>query len=283
VEPLSIIAISAAVGGIAGKFAEKAWAVGERWLSSYLKDHYPEAQETGRRNSLEFLANLAHRIHQLEENAEDSHKIRHQIESSLEDPDFSALLQEALIASSRTSDEDKHKILARIVSERLRCQSEGLVALTSTLACNAVKHLTPKQMKFLGVTTFVQSIRPSPFPPAIPPQQFGQWYVNWLTRTLSLFLPLEPMTNVDFTHLESVSCIKYESFIGRDLKKILSPPSETGYDWPFDDFVQNNPAGKELQELWKNGMQQTTLTTAGQLTGIYVHDEQTRTTTTIDW
>lgn len=282
-EPLSIVAISAAVGGIAGKFVEKAWTAGEKWLSSYLKDHYPETQEVGRQNSLEFLADLAQRVHQLEENTKDSYKIRQQIESSLGDPDFSVLLQEALIASSRTGNEDKHKILARIVAERLRCQSEGLVALTSTLACNAVKHLTPKQMRFLGITTFVQSIRPSPFPPTIPPQQFGQWYVNWLTRTLSLLLPAEPMTDLDFTHLESVSCIKYESFIGRNLKETLSPPSEAGYDWPFDDFVQNNPIGKKLHELWENGMQQTTLTTAGQLIGIYVHDEQTKTTTMIGW
>lgn len=283
-EPLSIIAISAAVGGVAGKFVEKAWAVGEKWLSPYFKDHYPKAQETARQNSLDFLADLAQRVHQLEENVKDSHRMRQQTEFSLEDPDFSVLLQEALIASSRTNNEDKHKILARIVSERLRCQSEGLVALTSTLACNAVKHLTPKQMKFLGITTFVQGIRPSPFPPAIPPQQFGQWYVNWLTRTLSLLLPTGSMTNLDFVHLESVSCVKYESFIVRDLKAVLSPPSETGYDWPFDDFVQNNPIGKKLRELWENGMQQITLTTAGQLIGIYVHDEQTKTTTTmIGW
>jgi len=246
VEPLSIVVISAAVGGIAGKFVEKAWTAGEKWLSSYLKDHYPETQEVGRQNSLEFLADLAQRVHQLEENTKDSYKIRQQIESSLGDPDFSVLLQEALIASSRTGNEDKHKILARIVAE-------------------------------------VQSIRPSPFPPTIPPQQFGQWYVNWLTRTLSLLLPAEPMTELDFTHLESVSCIKYESFIGRNLKETLSPPSEAGYDWPFDDFVQNNPIGKKLHELWENGMQQTTLTTAGQLIGIYVHDEQTKTTTMIGW
>ena len=44
-EPLSIVAISAAVGGAAGKLVEKAWNSGERWLASYFKDHHPEAQE----------------------------------------------------------------------------------------------------------------------------------------------------------------------------------------------------------------------------------------------
>jgi len=282
-EPLSIVAISAAVGGAAGKLVEKAWDSGERWLASYFKDHHPKAQETARENSLKFLSDLAQRVHQLEEDAKDNDRIKRQIESALGDPDFSALLKDALIASSRTGNEDKHKILARIVSERLRCQSEGLVALTSTLACDAVKYLTPKQMRFLGITTFVYSIRPSPFPPTIPPEEFAQWYVKWLTRFLSLHLPIESLTHLDFTHLESVSCIKYEPFIGRDLRKILSPSAEAGYDWPFDDFIQNNPFGKQLYELWKNGMQQTALTTRGQLIGIYVHDELTKTKTMINW
>ncbi len=282
-EPLSIVTISAAVGGAAGKLIEKAWNSGERWLASYFKDHHPKAQETARENSLKFLSDLAQRVHQLEEDAKDNDRIKRQIEFALGDPDFSALLKDALIASSRTGNEDKHKILARIVSERLRCQSEGLVALTSTLACDAVKYLTPKQMRFLGIITFVYSIRPSPFPPAIPPEQFAQWYINWLTKFLSLHLPIESLTYLDFSHLESVSCIKYEPFLGRDLRKILSPSAEAGYDWPFDDFIQNNPFGKQLYELWENGMQRITLTTAGQLIGIYVHDELTKTRTMINW
>ena len=81
-------------------------------------------------------------VHQLEEDTKDSDRIKRQIESVLGNPDLSALLKDALIASSRTANEYKRKILARMVSERLRSQSEGLVALTSTLVCDAVKHLT---------------------------------------------------------------------------------------------------------------------------------------------
>lgn len=44
-EPLSIIAIGAAVGGAAGKFVEKAWDSGEKWIQTFFKDHKEVAQK----------------------------------------------------------------------------------------------------------------------------------------------------------------------------------------------------------------------------------------------
>ena len=282
-DPFSIKIIKVAVGEMSGKLVEKAWDFGKKWLANYFKDHHPKAKEKARENALKFLENLAQRVHQLEEEIKDNERIKQQIENALTDPDFSALLKDALITSSRTSNEEKRKILARIVSERLRCQSEGLVALTSTLACEAVKHLTSKQMRFLGATAFVYVLRPNQTPTEISPVQFSQWYINWLSNFLSLHLPIESLTQLDFLHLESVSCLKYEPFINRDLKKILTPSTKSIDDWSFQDFVQNNPVGKQLYSLWQNGMQQTTLTTTGQLIGIYVHDELTKTRTIINW
>lgn len=54
-EPLSIIAIGAAVGGVAGKFVEKAWESGEKWMQSYFKDHKEVAQQKATDNTMDFL------------------------------------------------------------------------------------------------------------------------------------------------------------------------------------------------------------------------------------
>jgi hypothetical protein len=283
-DPLSIVTISSAVGGLAGKLTEKAWDSGEKWLASYFKDHHPKAQEMAMQNSLEFLAEVAQRVHQLELEAKDDQKIKQQIESALEDPDFSALLKDALIASSRTDSEEKHKILARIVSERLYSQSEGLLALTSTLACNAVKHLTLKQIRLLGLITFVGHIRPDEIPIGVRSENYGRWYAEWLAARLSLHLPIELPRGIDFSHLESVSCIQYQMTIYWDLKKLLRPPStEFGHSWSFEDFIQNNEQGKQLNELWKSGVKHVKPTTTGYLIGIYVHDELGKERTIIDW
>ena len=44
-EPLSLIALGAAIGGGAGKFVEKAWDSGEKWIVSYFANHQEKARE----------------------------------------------------------------------------------------------------------------------------------------------------------------------------------------------------------------------------------------------
>jgi len=36
-DPVSIAVTSAAIGGVAGKFVEKAWNLGEKWITEYFK------------------------------------------------------------------------------------------------------------------------------------------------------------------------------------------------------------------------------------------------------
>lgn len=44
-DPVSITVTSAAIGGVAGKFVEKAWNFGEKWITEYFKNHGKEAQK----------------------------------------------------------------------------------------------------------------------------------------------------------------------------------------------------------------------------------------------
>ena len=115
-EPLSIAIISGAVGGVAGKFVGKVWDSGQKWLSRYFQDHAPKAREEAEQNSLDFLNKLAERVKTLEEQGNQYKKT---IEDSLNHPDFSVLLQKAMISSAQTEDKQKHEFLARLVSDRL--------------------------------------------------------------------------------------------------------------------------------------------------------------------
>lgn len=286
-EPLTIAIVSGAVGATAGKFVEKAWGLGEKWLEHYTEGHLPKAKENAKQNSLKFLNDVAQRIQQLEEGAQEDQQIKEKIISALEGPDFSLLLQDALYASARTDNEDKHKILARIVSERLLSQPDDLVTLTSTLACEAVKHLAPKHMRYLALATFVYFIRPHKYPEVIfqteHPELAGSFYTEWLERHLSFILPIEPMRQRDFSHLESVSCLRKETLITRNLLQLMTPPVEQELDWSLDEFINNN-TGQQLKEIWEGGMDQITLTSAGNLIGIYVHDELSgKRTILINW
>lgn len=160
-EPLSIAIISGAVGGAAGAFSKEVWDLGKNWLHSYLKDHKPEAIAKAEQNSLDFLAQLAQRVKTLEEQGEQQKKV---IEDSLNQPDFSILLQKAILSSAQTEDKGKHEILARLVADRLIQDGESLLALCSKQATDVIPMLNSGQMKILGVLTTIFFIRPKTFP-----------------------------------------------------------------------------------------------------------------------
>ena len=85
-DPFSLVALGAAVGGAAGKFVEKAWDSGEKWIKSYFKNHHEKAQEKAKENTVSFLDDLAQRIKLLE-----SGKVvspANKSTSSQEHPDF---------------------------------------------------------------------------------------------------------------------------------------------------------------------------------------------------
>lgn len=283
-EPLSIAVIAGAVGGAAGKLVEKAWDCGAQWLSDYFRHHLPEAQEAARSNALDFLADLAKRVREIEEAAADSARVQQQIEDALNDPAFSHTLQKALLTSSTTASSDKHQILARIVSERLLAEPEGLVALTTGLACDAVGNLTARQLDFLGLAVLIFGIRPTEALRITPDVIRGERYAAWLEQYVSLHLPVESLRYIEYAHLEALSCLRYEPIIGRALKTTLGniPALDTQIEWPFDAFVES-AAGRRVAELWEQGMKSITLTTVGDIVGITVHNIKARVTTTMNW
>ncbi len=276
-EPLSVVVISAAVGGVAGKFVGRAWDLGEKWLSTYFKDHAPKASEEAQQNSLDFLDQLAKRVKALEQQGEQYKKI---IGDSLNHPDFSVLLQKALISSAQTGDRQKHELLARLVSDRLTQSPESLFALCSKLACDAVPMLNLRQLKALGLLANLWFLRPVGCPPNMPKEISNVWASEWLERRLYFYQDLT-LTTLDFLHLASVSCVTYDPLISRDLKKVLSTTAQNGFAFDYEALC-NSEVGKKIIELWKLGLNHATPTTVGQLIGVFVSDMLTNTSSSLD-
>lgn len=285
-EPLSIVVISAAVGGSAGKLAEKAWDSGEKWLSAYFKDHHPKAVEKARQNSLEFLAELTQRIRQLEEAAQNSEETQKRITVALEDPDFSAILKDSLLISARTDRQDTHKILGRLVSERLSCESSDLLALTVPCACEPIKALTPNQLRFLATATALYGLLPEQFHRAEldnNPEIRDSWIVNWLKQKLILVLPENEVGHADLFHIASLSCVQ---FMAPDVLRTHEYSSVVNFladnvglhvhhSSLGSDFLYETDDGKRLCSCWPGTLQHILPTSLGQLIGICVYDELT--------
>lgn len=262
-DPLSMIALGAAVGGAAGKFAEKAWDSGEKWITSYFANHHAKSQEKAKENTLSFLTDLASRVESLEKSKTISPE---QISSSQEHPDFSVVLQKAIISASQTESKEKHKLLSRLVAERMKAAPESLMALASKMACDAISFTTSNQLKILGLTMNALYIGPNQI---LSEEQ----YFGWLEARLGPFSDVLP-SNLDYAHLEALSCLKFERFLTRDLQEILTRKNNGKMN--YDNFKQHT-LGKSLINIWENnGLKSAQLTSIGQMIGVMVSDEVTR-------
>lgn len=274
-EPLSIIAIGAAVGGAAGKFVEKAWDSGEKWIQTFFKDHKEVAQQKATENTMDFLNELAQKVKQLEESKQISQE---KINSAQDHPDFSALLQKALLTSAQTDNKDKHVILARLVSERLKTEPESILALGSKMACDAISYATANQLMILGLAVNFYDVRPNPYPPlGVNETNFQEWLDNWLITRLK---PYQNITfrPIDITHLESLSCLKVNTFIRRGLNDMFKKDN-LSYDF---EKMKDVTLKTSMKKVWDEGLQKIGLTTVGQIIGVSVSDLLTNTTTTFD-
>lgn len=205
------------------------------------------------------------------------------IVGNLNDPDFAYIVRQATIASARTSNQDKHKLLARAVTERLFAQPEGLVALASSWACEIIPNLTPLQLSFLGLLTTVRNIRQTYNPETLQaPSEIQQsLYLSWLENELTAFYPYPKMRQIDYDHLKGMSCVTGEYSSRMNLEGILTPKGLPKFTWPKEHSRKNNLI-LELKQI--DGIWWCHTTTVGAIIGVHVHDiRQNKKPTTITW
>lgn len=260
-DQLSMIAIGAAVGGTAGKLAEKAWDSGERWLRERFGSHAREVQEQARTNVAQFVEHLAKRVKVLEDDrAIDAAPLS----ETEHHPQFSSLLQRAILNAAQTDDEKKHDMLARLVAARLVAAAETTLALASRLAADAIARSTRRQLTLMALCCFLQDIRPrDPMP--VPE------YRTWLEVFLKHFVDFE-FKEVDARHLVAIACASYDPGSDRDLNILLGMkggPHCVGAS--FEDLI----GVQLLQVHWTEGLAGVFLTSVGSIVGGLAFDQVT--------
>jgi len=264
-DPLSLIALGAAVGGAAGKFTEKALDAGTKWIASYFKDHKEKTQAQAGKNATDFLGELAQRIEQLEACRQVS---KETIESAQDHPDFSILLQKAILSAAQTDLKEKHQLLARLVAERLRASPESLLSLASKLACEVISHTNVSQLRILALLAVVTLVAPSSL---LTAEDFTEWLVNRLYPIIDI--ELRPL---DLIHLEALSCVRMRLIIDDDIGHVIASKNNNTFN---NDFLTRNEVGIKLCETWKrNRIGAMSLTSIGQIIGVYAYDMVTNTT-----
>jgi len=260
-DPLLLVALGAAVGGTAGKIAEKAWDSGERWLRERFGSHSTEVQEQARANVAKFIEHLAARVKALEDGQRLDTKQLLETESH---PQFSAVLQRTLLNAAQTEDAKKHDLLARLVAARLAVATETTLALASGLATDAIARSTGRQLTLMGLCCFLEDIRPrDPMP--VPD------YRRWLEIFLRRFTDFE-FKGFDARHLVAIGCATYDLGSERDLNLLFEMKGGTHcIGASFQDIIEVDL----LQFHWNEGLAGVSLTSVGSIVGGLAFDQIT--------
>ncbi len=268
-DPNTALVVGGAISGAAGALVQQTLTSGGAWLKERFAGHQPAAMQHAVVNVNDFLNELGARIQKMEES---NLALRERIASAMEHPDYSVLMQRAVLAAAQTDERDKHILLAQLVSERLRVDEDTTLARTSHLACEAIADLTGKQLKILG---FLYTLEAGHFPPRSSPSSPGLLRMleqQWAQLTLKPYADLD-CDQGDRRHLVSARCLggRFGGFLVPSLDSMLK--AATSSDFPYGDFVSTD-FGAQLQAVYEgqklNGME---LTSAGSLIGMLVADQ----------
>jgi DNA primase len=251
-DPVSLIALGAAVGGATGKLAERTWDSAERWLRERFGSHDKKVRERARKNAADFVESLAMRVELLER----EHKIDSKQIDNQTHPEFSALLQRSLLNAAQTEDKTKQDLLARLVAARLASDDETTFALASQLASDAIARSTRRQLQLMALSCFLNEIRPRT--PVSP-----EHYRLWVQVHLRHFEDFQ-FKESDAYHLVAIGCASYDQACERDLEILLRfKGGVEQMETPLADLDEVDI----LQYQWTEGLAGIFLTSVGSLIG----------------
>jgi len=261
-DPVSLIALGAALGGAAGKFAERAWDSSEKWLRERFGTHAAEAQEQARLNAAMFVEHLATRVKLLELEQDLNAQLLDQAQSH---PQFSSFLQRTVVDAAQTSATEKHDLLARLVAARLAVSAETTVALASEMAADAISRSTRRQCKLLALCFFVYEI--------VPEKELTfMRRTKWIQNILKHFDDFQ-FIEIDARHLVALGCATYEPSIPVeriDAYDVLA--SKVGGKLSQID-LSSEPAFLAFKHNWKSGIWAISLTSVGAIIGGLAFDQ----------
>src|SRR4051812_45421820 len=128
--PVTLVVVAGLATGAGKTIAEKTWSLGEKWIKARFGDHLEKARERAVANGRAFVDILAAKVEKLEADSQLNTSV---INTALEEPSFSALLQRSMLAAAQTSSADRHQVLATLIASRLSQKPEGMAALAAPL------------------------------------------------------------------------------------------------------------------------------------------------------
>lgn len=267
------------VGGFVGGFIEPLVSHGISWVSERYRGHPKEAKKSAHRNAVNFYGQVNICLGELQQI--EGEGFEEKKEQALADPDYTSLIQEAVLGAARTNSEQKHRLLARLVTDRLIAEPDSLGNLAAHMACKAIPQLSNTHLKLLGVLYIIRQCPIPLYMKDLPDDERIDIGEKWFLSEISRFYPIGDINELDLAHLTAVSCITYvpqlfHSGVGGsfepgcwNLPRVVRDKL-CAHEEPKIDHDQ---IGKYLLNVWDNSsIRKSSLTPAGSLIGMLARD-----------
>jgi hypothetical protein len=269
-EPVSLVIVSAAAGGLVSKLSER---IADHLYATFARGHSEETRYRARANTQAFAEEVFRYVDAKLAAGADIPEDR--LEDRLTDPDFASTLETATRAASRTSDAERHAILAELVAERLTSQAVTVDTVASTTAIEVLPRLAPLHVEMLGLLAAVQWLRPEWW--GDETQATLDEHVRWMADLTAYYDLGITYDRMDLLHLASTGCVLYPTTFPRHVDSLLTNGVPDGYvRWNVGSFFLGTPDGTTLSRLWKLGLCDAELLPVGGKIGWAVYESRSR-------
>lgn len=80
-------------------------------------------------------------------------------QNALNYPSSTFLIKPTIVDAATTDNDDRHELLAELISQRLTADAEDMIALARATACDIVTCLTSRQIILLAILATIKNIR----------------------------------------------------------------------------------------------------------------------------
>ncbi len=197
---------------------------------------------------------------------------KEQIAAALDQPDLVSLVISTLAQAAQTSDTEKQKLLAKLVAERLGCNTDSELALVTPMASEAITRLNAQHLKLLALRYILASQRYDETANTESGSEDTRRLreVEWVIGTFEPYQDFVASVH-DAEHLVAVGCAGgLEGFLADELKSALTRMVSPDLDL---DMLAKTETWCHLETVWNNGrLAGMRLTSVGSLVGMYTSD-----------
>ncbi len=187
------------------------------------------------------------------------------------EPNFKTFLEKTILLASQTKFEDKHKLLGRLLLERMQNDTDDYFSLVAPQIVDILSSFNKKHLNTLAIAILLDGHRPGITRYRDDPkkQDSSRAEIYWREHLMNFMDDMNTFNGFDFMYIIAQKCLYRDPVLaGRSIDSVL----KRGFgDWDYKDF-SNTEEYKKLKMLNDVFDCITKTTTLGYTIGAMMHD-----------